>query len=901
MAHDRSWRTIIIASALGIALPITALAVAGASSATVASAPGIAAAVPMASVLPAATAVPSTLPATISPSAVPSTLPATLSPSAVPSTLPATISPRPTVRPSTLPATLSPEEVAALDKSTSGQRYTVTFAARWCPEYSSVFANRARNNIMESLQDLGPDTNYSGGEAISPGKEDQSPQSACTPLVDWNFQLGTGIDGRTPGTNLSRVANPGPVVSTTSSVNELSPAGNVTGRSIAGAVTLELTAQQVQDAANHRLWVQGGTSTQPLGPNAGQYGFASLRCANDNLNGDNVEFVNFTTSQRHVFCYTYLVKPPPKAGVIVIKKAVPDLTAPDISFNFGGNVSFNPGGAFSLRKGQSQEFVRGASADTGFDWRVTEDVPADWQLGISCTSAKGTSKTARVGTNGVDITLAAGDTVTCTFTNSPNPPPNRIELGKFAKGAGGTFGFTVKGPKGNIIDLGSVTVGEDALARIGTYDLTQAGKYTVTETLPVTANGVWELTAVRCEGADGAVVDDRTATIFVADPSARGVGCVLVNTFTSNAASLTIRSTTVGAAGRDTTYEIKAKLDPTNGPEGVRIQEADNTEADVPVTATPLTPADATTRLDPGTYEVQGFGPIATAEGAWKLTSVTCAGASARALDVPNGTVSVNLPPRAQVVCDYVWSQVRPVTLDVTKAEVLSGGQRTSNVTIVVLCKDDATGSLTVRPQDPLPASMTPTMRFVKSTVCRVTETASGGNPVDTTWRLTGPEGTTTGTGTIVDVRVNQEDNPGGAYAVLFTNTYRAGTPTTPPTTPPPTEPPTGGGELPQLPVDPPTLPGVIDPELPTVVLPGVVDTNAGNAAKATVVCSPLNRAASARLPMGDYRLCEIKRDSSGRVTVRVLARPVRVTLTLTAPATDEYDAFRQTRSWVVR
>ena len=506
MAHDRSWRTITIASALGIALPITALAVAGASSATVASVPaGVDAAVPMASVLPAATssAVPSTLPATISPSAVPSTLPATISPSAVPSTLPATISPQPTVRPSTIPATLSPEEVASLNATTSGKKYTITFAARWCPSYESVRANRARNNIMESLQDLGPDTNYSSGQAISPEKEDQAPQSACTPLDDWNFQLGSGINGVTPGTNLSRVSNPGTVATTRSSVPELSPAGNDTGRSIAGAVTLELTDAQVSAANSHKLWVQGGTATEPLGPVKGQYGFASLRCANDNLNGDNVEFISFTTNQRNVFCYTYLVKPPPKAGVIVIKKAVPDVTAPDLTFGFGGNVSFNPGGAFSLRKGQSIEFVRGASADTGFNWNVTEDVPKNWSLAISCETAKGTSSYQDLGDNGVSIDLAAGDTVTCTFVNSPNPPPNRLKLGKFAKGGSGQFGFKVTDPDGTVIDNPTLDIPKEELVRVGSYELTKAGTYTVTETLPTSPKGSWALTAMICDGAVG--------------------------------------------------------------------------------------------------------------------------------------------------------------------------------------------------------------------------------------------------------------------------------------------------------------------------------------------------------------------------------------------------------------
>ena len=197
---------------------------------------------------------------------------------------------------------------------------------------------------------------------------------------------------------------------------------------------------------------------------------------------------------------------------------------------------------------------------------------------------------------------------------------------------------------------------------------------------------------------------------------------------------------------------------------------------------------------------------------------------------------------------------------------------------------------------------MAPTLRFVESTVCRVTETAAGGNPVDTAWRLTGPSGSTTGSGRVVDVRINHSDNPGAAYAVTFTNTYRSGTPTTPPTTPP-TDPPTGGGTGdPQVPVDPPVLPDVIDPQEPSVVLPGEVDTNAGQPVKVSVVCTPLQRSGLlGRTPLGDIRLCDVTKDRNGRVTVRVLAPPVRVTLTLTAPATDEYRAYRFTRSWIVR
>jgi len=46
----------------------------------------------------------------------------------------------------------------------------VTFAARVCDDYPDVTANRARNNIQESLRDLGADTLYGAGEAVQPAR-----------------------------------------------------------------------------------------------------------------------------------------------------------------------------------------------------------------------------------------------------------------------------------------------------------------------------------------------------------------------------------------------------------------------------------------------------------------------------------------------------------------------------------------------------------------------------------------------------------------------------------------------------------------------------------------------------------------------------------------------------------
>ena len=97
----------------------------------------------------------------------------------------------------------------------------VTFVARTCPSYTDIAANRARNNIQESLQDLGADTLYNAGDAVSPAVE-QAQQPNCTPLPDWSFTMGKGYASRAvtgPWGALSVVTGPfaGDIVTKTAS------------------------------------------------------------------------------------------------------------------------------------------------------------------------------------------------------------------------------------------------------------------------------------------------------------------------------------------------------------------------------------------------------------------------------------------------------------------------------------------------------------------------------------------------------------------------------------------------------------------------------------------------------------------------------------------------------------
>ena len=161
-----------------------------------------------------------------------------------------------------------------------------------------------------------------------------------------------------------QTANP---LTTKASTALLDKFGNPTGDDLAGAVTVTLTDQESALAAGGNLWVQGGVPGDPV-LNAvfpDTYGFAALRCAVDNLNGDNVEFTRFPSGSTHVFCYAYYVTPPPTSGTIIITKRV-DVDPPQVysqDFAFKSNITYNASGQFILgvnnNAAASATFIRG--------------------------------------------------------------------------------------------------------------------------------------------------------------------------------------------------------------------------------------------------------------------------------------------------------------------------------------------------------------------------------------------------------------------------------------------------------------------------------------------------------------------------------------------------------------
>ena len=250
-----------------------------------------------------------------------------------------------------------------------GKPTLLTLVARVCPSYSDVTANLARNDIQESLADLGADTRYDPGQPIDPTVE-HTYQPNCRPLPRWRFTLGTGYQTRS-GLRVDGArsrSSPAPTRRLRDGGRAsplLNDQGEATGRIDPGR--RHRPADRRAGGPRRNADSPGSRAALPsdpvlFGPYPGEYGFAALRCAVDNLNGDNVEWIGYPAGASHVFCYAYYVKPPPTSGThpVVRKGGLRPARRRRQTFPFEGNVTFNADGRFSL------DVENGAPAETTF-------------------------------------------------------------------------------------------------------------------------------------------------------------------------------------------------------------------------------------------------------------------------------------------------------------------------------------------------------------------------------------------------------------------------------------------------------------------------------------------------------------------------------------------------------
>ena len=366
------------------------------------------------------------------------------------------------------------------------------------------------------------------------------PQPRCTPIPNWTFTLGTGYQTRAvsgPWGSLSIVTSPfSTSLITQAQTPLLDDTGAPTGQTLAGATTIALTSQQAQLATQpNSLWIQGGTTTDPILDQQfpDQYGFGALRCAVDNLNGDNVEWIGYPTGVTHVFCFAYYVLPPPTSGTIIVRKQVNAPAGTSNTFTFDGNLSFSPGGDFSLdvnnNQPAQQTFIRAETLPGEPPWVVTERASANWTpAGLQCVSSSGTSTSVVTGVSAA-ISLAAGDTVTCTYTDTFVLPPGTLAVRKVSHGGIGRFPFSIQPVAGGTAEqvVATTTAPDTAVDAVPSPTALPPGRYRVTESLPHSDAGTWKVARAVCDGQTTAGSPQVTVDL----PSGGAAQCTFFDVF----------------------------------------------------------------------------------------------------------------------------------------------------------------------------------------------------------------------------------------------------------------------------------------------------------------------------------------------------------------------------------
>ena len=329
-----------------------------------------------------------------------------------------------------------------------------------------------------------------------------------------------------------------------------------------------------------------------------------------------------------------------RGQITVIKRTIPSPDPTDTSFSFTTTgTGYNP---FSLKNGESndQTLVPGIYSVT-----ETDPAPAFDLTSLTCVVA-GTGTSTSVDNRKLTITLGAGGSVTCTYTDTKR---GHIRVDKVTSPGGDTqeFGFAASWDSGDDPDftLADATTPYDSGALV-------PGTYTVAETVPTG----WDLTGLSCEVSQGGTSTwDATGspTVSVVLKAGDTVTCTYTDT---KRGQITIIKDTVPNDAQDFSYTSTGGLSPASFS---LDDDADST----------LSNTQRFTNVLPGTYTVT--------EGAvtgFDLTGLTCTatgtGTSAYG-DKTTGVATITLGAGGSVTCTYGNTKRGHIVVD--KVTVPSG------------------------------------------------------------------------------------------------------------------------------------------------------------------------------------------------------------------------------------
>jgi hypothetical protein len=590
--------------------------------------------------------------------------------------------------------------------------YQVTLAARGCGSYADVVANQVRDDAGESPGRPGHDSPYKPGQPVDPDIEERA---GCEPLPGVSFVLGSGREKKGP---LSSVTGAGQPVTTLADTPRLDPTGQPSGGPLRGAITVALTEDQMNLAGKRQLWVQGGTPATPVPTGSS---FAVLRCGIDGRTGGNTQWIGYPTGVRHVFCFAYYVRGATATGTLTVKLRTSRAVGYPQRVPFASTLSQS--GTFALTADSSEtSFVR----LSGEPHRLQPQLPAGWALDDATCAASSAQVDAATGR--ADVTLVAGENVTCSYVLVPPAAPSGLTLRAFAEGGAGAFGLTVAAatgaPSGGSGGSGPVSVtltaaprGDGSAVTATGADLSAlpAGQYTVSVTLPAADAAQWSLAGASCNGAP---VSPRERTVAVTVGAGAVTDCVLRLVRKQGTIALKVVSQGgVAAAGF--------------GVAPARTSEAGWWAAGTTTRSAAAAPAtgDVPASLPFGSYLVTPVPPLATVDSAWKLTSLGCSPGTAAGPDAQS--ISVDLTASAaSVECTATYEIVKTTELRL-RLEVDSGSPRPTAVALEVTCVDGSTGRVVIGGGLEGPADLPRPLVFASETTCTVSLAEGTDRPVN--------------------------------------------------------------------------------------------------------------------------------------------------------------------------
>jgi hypothetical protein len=233
-----------------------------------------------------------------------------------------------------------------------------------------------------------------------------------------------------------------------------------------------------------------------------------------------------------------------QSGALLVKKVKVPSTESPTNFSFSVTEDSSPFRSFSLAHNGTSSPLQ---VDPDKDYRVTESTVAGWSTVIGCTNGQ----TVTNGNRYVDISPQAGQTITCTFTNTKQ---TRLSIRKVTipspDPTGSSFAFTTSAG----LSPASFNLSQSGPPR--NYDVI-TGTFTITEA----AKAGWNLTDISCT-KPGFVKDISAGSVAVSIvPGDNNVTCVFTNTLQSR--TITLLKQTVPATNTDS-FNFTTNMSPTN-------------------------------------------------------------------------------------------------------------------------------------------------------------------------------------------------------------------------------------------------------------------------------------------------------------------------------------------------